>query len=65
MAAALSLSRVACSVEEGVGVLKLARPDRSNAMDKDMWEQIPQGLRWLEDNGARAVSGAAPSSGRL
>lgn len=98
MAPQLSLSRVACRVEEGgVGVLALSRPAQSNAMDREMWTQIPQvgrhivgatccepsdraftgmacqsvpqlcphkaswlaahlqGLRWLEEQGARVV----------
>jgi hypothetical protein len=38
-----------------VGHLVLARPKKSNAMSADMIEELPQALRWLDDQGARAV----------
>lgn len=46
-------------VDHSVGHLVLARPDKSNAMNDDMWREIPKGLEWLEQNGGRAVRAGA------
>jgi enoyl-CoA hydratase/carnithine racemase len=39
-----------------VGTLRLNRPRKSNAIDPDMWLEIPRALRWLdEDEDVRVV----------
>ena len=42
--------------DAGVGTLRLNRPRKSNAIDPDMWLEIPRALAWLdEDEDVRAV----------
>ncbi len=48
-------SSIKCSVQEGVGQLELARPAKSNSINRDMWTELGPGLQWLVDHGARAV----------
>lgn len=42
---------VVVSVDAGshVGTLRLNRPSKSNAIDGDMWTEIPKAVRWLDD----------------
>ena len=42
---------VVLSVDAGshVGTLRLNRPSKSNAIDGDMWTEIPKAVRWLDD----------------
>jgi len=42
--------------DAGVGTLRLNRPRKSNAIDPDMWLEIPRALAWLDqDEDVRAV----------
>lgn len=67
----MTFNSVSVSVEDGVGSLVLNRPHKSNAVNKDMWTEIPEALRQLVDMDARAVRVLAaspsplPASGRL
>lgn len=42
---------VVVSVDAGshVGTLRLNRPSKSNAIDGDMWAEIPKAVQWLDD----------------
>ena len=33
-----------------VGTLALNRPSKSNAIDGDMWREVPEAMRWLDEN---------------
>ena len=50
---------IICKVEDGVGHLVLSRPAKSNSISKQMWEELPRGLDWLLEQGARVVRGLA------
>lgn len=57
MAGVPVFSRLVVEVDPStfVGRLKLARPDQANAIDLTTWEELPRALRWLEEQGARAI----------
>ena len=38
-----------------VGLLSLARPEKSNAINETLWEELPLGLQYLQRQGARAI----------
>lgn len=40
---------------ENVGLLSLSRPEKSNAINEELWEELPLGLQYLQRNGARVV----------
>lgn len=46
---------IMCKVQNGVGHLVLHRPAKSNSISKQMWEELPRGLDWLLEQGARVV----------
>jgi hypothetical protein len=64
---------ISCSVQDGVGQLELNRPAKSNSISKQMWEELPRGVEWLLEQGARVVRGRRrraaaarlPSAGQL
>ena len=40
-----------------VGVVRLNRPRKSNAIDASMWDEIPRAMRWMdEDEDVRVVA---------
>ena len=44
------------SVDNGVGLLRLSRPERANALDMQAWEQFPVALKFVgEQRGIRAL----------
>ena len=56
-----------------VGTLRLNRPSKSNAIDGDMWTEIPRAVQWLDARsdvrvvvvcGAGRVGLGAPCEGR-
>jgi len=52
----MASGRIAVRVEDGVGHVELARPDKLNAMDRDMFAAIGDAFRTLgRDPGARAI----------
>jgi enoyl-CoA hydratase/carnithine racemase len=55
----MGYASVAVSVDGLVGHLELNRPQKGNAIDQQMWLELPVALQDLLDRGARAVSAAA------
>ena len=43
-----SLSTIALSLEQGVAEVRLNRPDKSNAMNAAMWQEIRQAFDWVD-----------------
>ena len=47
---------VSVSVDNSVGWLRLNRPERANALDMQMWKELPLAVKWMHDQpGVRAV----------
>ena len=46
---------ISVSVQDGVGQLELNRPAKSNSISRQMWEELPHGVEWLLEQGARVV----------
>ncbi len=40
---------LAVSLENHVATVRLNRPDKANAMNADMWQEIRQAFRWVDD----------------
>ena len=56
---------VRCELDDGyVGHLALSRPDKANAMNEELWTELPQALAWLDQAGARAVRQRAVAAGK-
>lgn len=39
---------ISVEADGAIGWLRLNRPDRANALNEDMWKEIPQGMEWLD-----------------
>ena len=52
----MTYSSVVVSVENEVGQLLLSRPQKGNAINREMWTELPTALQELVAKGARAVN---------
>ena len=43
-----SLSTLSLSLEQGIAEIRLNRPDKSNAMNDAMWQEIRQAFDWVD-----------------
>ena len=56
-----AFTTITVSVEDAVGQLVLNRPAKGNAISKEMWEELPRGVQWLLEQGARVVRSPPPT----
>lgn len=51
----MDFSTLRVSVEGPVGHLQLHRPDKANAMNLALWEELPRAAAWLDEQSAVRV----------
>jgi enoyl-CoA hydratase len=50
------LTTLAVRLEDGIAEVRLSRPDKSNAIDEAMWQELRAAFRWVDETPAARVA---------